>query len=819
MRNRIKIICEGWVEYLRDKVCDRFLSTIFRSKPATAAAVALIVIVATLITSFTFQRMPVDAAEGGIADRDFKADRNYNILDEENTSKLKEDAVGEVQVVYDYDPFLAEKIRQRLSDCFNEIRARYWGDHGRTVQNPRDRAVVDLKDSDYAELDRILSDRLEIVLSEGQLKNLARMKFGYRIEESIGMLVEKTLARPIVTDRNLLDAQKGAGIIIKRRIDREGAKTEEYLLEDLKNIISVDDAKNSIGSYLPPSSGDREIDKTIVAIATLLVESNCSFNREETRRRMDTEAASVENVIIKVRAGEMIFRDGDAYTRRHIKILQGIEKEKMLGAYLYKFIGTSLLMSLFVASFYMLRGLFRRLKLDYCDYVLISIMAILGLLMARIAFALVPAVIDAFMLSAPALMLYYAIPVAASAMIIRMYLGAEITFAFSVIFALSLGSFNEVDLDLCIFYLVTSFTAILAIAHVDKRSSILRAGAITGAVASLAALAIEITGAASIIDPIGFKEIVWSMIYAFIGGIGASILTMIVAPLIEGISGYTSDIKLLELANLNHPLLRELIVRAPGTYHHSHLVGILGEAAAEAIGANSLLVRVGAYYHDIGKMKKPFYFVENARSGEDRHERLSPNMSALIVAAHVKDGGDMAKAAGIPQVISDMIPQHHGTRLISFFYEKAKGLLNEGDRVDAREFSYPGPKPRSREAAILMLADVTEASVRSLKEKSPNRIQQTVERVINDIFAESQLDECDITLKDLHEIAKAYVRILLGIYHQRIEYPKGSDEENDRGEISIIGEDSVSEVEARKSAEGGSAESSKPRPSSVSIRQ
>ena len=258
-------------------------------------------------------------------------------------------------------------------------------------------------------------------------------------------------------------------------------------------------------------------------------------------------------------------------------------------------------------------------------------------------------------------------------------------------------------------------------------------------------------------------------------------LVFVFMPLVEWAFKYTSDIKLLELANLNHPLLKELIIRAPGTYHHSHIIGILGEAAAEAIGANALLVRVGAYYHDIGKIKKPSYYIENLQEGISPHEGLTPQMSALVVQAHVKEGISLAREYGLPQSIIDMIPQHHGTKKISFFYEKAKELEDpEVETVNEEAFRYPGPKPQSREAGILMLADSTEATVRSLQEKSAARIQQTVATVINRSFAEAQLDECDLTLRDLNEIGKAFVRILLGLYHQRIEYPQVESKEEIR---------------------------------------
>jgi len=379
-----------------------------------------------------------------------------------------------------------------------------------------------------------------------------------------------------------------------------------------------------------------------------------------------------------------------------------------------------------------------------------------------------------------------------------MYLGAEISMVFAVAISVMAGLLIKGDISFIAYYLMLSFSAIIAINKVDKRSSIIRAGAIVGGVGVITIVGGKLLLMATSAETISASQMMWSIFMAFLGGVGCAVYVMIGAPIVESISGYTSDIKLLELANLNHPLLRELIVRAPGTYHHSHLVGILAEAAAEAIGANSLLVRVGAYYHDVGKIKKPQYFIENSRNGENKHEKLSPYMSALIVSAHVKDGFEMAMGAGIPKVISDMIPQHHGTRLISYFYEKARQMKDpEIEKVDEKDFCYPGPKPQTREAAILMLADVTEASVRALKEKSTTRIRQTVQHAINDIFAESQLDQCDLTLRDLNDIAESFVRILLGIYHQRIEYPKGEHEKTD---INVVGNSSTtSEVSQRTS--------------------
>ena len=233
---------------------------------------------------------------------------------------------------------------------------------------------------------------------------------------------------------------------------------------------------------------------------------------------------------------------------------------------------------------------------------------------------------------------------------------------------------------------------------------------------------------------------------------------------------YKTDITLLELANLDRPILRRLMIEAPGTYHHSVVVGTLVEAAASETGANPLLAKVCGYYHDIGKMSKPLYFIENQR-GKNKHDKLAPSMSSLILIAHVKDGVEIAKKNKLGQVIIDTIKQHHGTSLIKYFYEKAKQLKGE-DAVKIDDFRYPGPKPQTREAGLVMLADAVEAASRTLENPTPSRIQGLVQNLIDQIFSDGQLDACELTLKDLHNIAKSFNKILTGIHHHRIEYPE-----------------------------------------------
>jgi hypothetical protein len=218
------------------------------------------------------------------------------------------------------------------------------------------------------------------------------------------------------------------------------------------------------------------------------------------------------------------------------------------------------------------------------------------------------------------------------------------------------------------------------------------------------------------------------------------------------------------------------VVQAPGTYHHSIIVGNLAEAAAEAIGANSLFARVSSYFHDIGKIKKPEYFVENLMGGASRHEKLSPSMSSLIITSHVKDGIELARENNLPEKIIDVIPQHHGTSLITYFYDKAKKQHDPSHQeIKEGDYRYPGPKPQTKEAGIVHLADSVEAAARTLADPTPARIKGLVRKIVNNKFADGQLDECDLTLKDLNEIVESFTRTLTAMYHHRVDYPEGEE--------------------------------------------
>jgi hypothetical protein len=305
------------------------------------------------------------------------------------------------------------------------------------------------------------------------------------------------------------------------------------------------------------------------------------------------------------------------------------------------------------------------------------------------------------------------------------------------------------------------------------------------------------------------KEEVMMIGFGFGGGFLSGLLVLGLAPLLEPL-GYTTNVRLLELANLNHPLLKRMAMEAPGTYHHSIMVGNLAEAAAEQIGANPLLARVGAYYHDVGKIGKksmPSYFIENQQRGFNPHDKLEPSMSALILVSHVKHGVELAREHRLGWPIIDIIQQHHGSNLIRYFYSKALERVDKDHSVSEDKYRYPGPRPQTKEAALVMMADVVEAACRTLNDPTPSRIQKRVQSLIMGMFSEGQLDQSTLTLKDLHSVTRSFVRALQGILHSRVEYPDeaksgerqngdtaGQQTERDRGRVPRSDDDSAAVI-------------------------
>jgi len=334
----------------------------------------------------------------------------------------------------------------------------------------------------------------------------------------------------------------------------------------------------------------------------------------------------------------------------------------------------------------------------------------------------------------------------------------------TLIVAISIGH----DMAQALVLMATLAGAILVLRQVRTRGKLLQVGFVAASVALLTTVGVgTLYGQPwSQLWQNGFLLALWSII--------AGSLMTVLLPAVENVFGVQTDLSLLELGDPSHQLLQELIRRAPGTYNHSITVASLAEAAAEAIGARSLLVRVGAYFHDIGKMLKPGYFIENQSQGDNRHDSLVPAMSTLVIIAHVKDGADLARQEKLPEQIIDFIQQHHGTTLVEYFYRQANQQKDndpEASEVDESTFRYPGPKPQTKEAGVLMMADAVESATRALKEPTPSRIENIVEEISMKRLLDGQFDECGLTLEELRKIGESLVKSLTAVYHGRVKYP------------------------------------------------
>ena len=464
---------------------------------------------------------------------------------------------------------------------------------------------------------------------------------------------------------------------------------------------------------------------------------------------------------VQVERGELVVSRGERLSRAQVTHLKALDQQIQAGSPPARWWGSFLLSFIFAAvgSIYLKRyepkvwKNFRHLALLVA--LLIGVLAAGRLLLASVFVSTW-------------------IPVACIPMLLGMLFPPRLGIVMGLLSAGLIGLMGPVDLPVVLSLGIGCFVGAYAVQGIRRRIHFFWAGLITGL-----AQGMTIVGWTLLMQQPW--EVGFSLGLAALGGgfVAGGVITFCLLPLCEFLFALMSEVSLLELSDLNHPLLKELSVKAPGTYHHSLIVAGLAEAACQAIGANALLARVGCYFHDIGKMLHPEYFVENQAPKESRHERLAPSMSSLVILNHVKDGVELARQRRLNPAIIDFIPGHHGTGLIYYFYRRALEEVEDETMLKEEGFRYPGPRPQTRETAVALLADSSEAATRTLKEKNPARIQEVVRRIINNKFIDGQLDECDLTLKDLNRIGEAFLRVLAGIYHRRIEYPKTPWEEEE----------------------------------------
>ena len=575
----------------------------------------------------------------------------------------------------------------------------------------------------------------------------------------------------------LREVMQGLVVANKPMLQREKAITvlhvpsqREEVLHEFGSVVDLEAARNEVRRRI--ASLETIAPSTRAALGDLLanfLDTNLSDDAAATAQRRDQAERAVLPVQVRVPKGTILIARGQHVTSEVAQRLEIVETRSSPRASVTRFAGFIVLTSLL--AFFLFRYAtyhqrqFKRVKHLHAMLVSILLMMLaLAQTVVWIAEQVCPRFRSPF---SDASAYVYLVPIGAGAILVTLLANGRIAMVYSAYAAILFGAQNAWDLPLAVWALLVQWAGIYAITSYRERSALLRAGLVVGGAGSVVALAIE----AIAHTRESLSHSVFGAVLAFLGGaVGVGLIVSFVLPLLEGVFRVLTDIRLLELSNVSNPLLSQLAVKAPGSYNHSLVVGTLAEEGAKAIGANSLFCRVAAFYHDIGKIKKPEYYIENQR-GVNPHERLQPSMSALIIAAHVKDGIRMAREARLPEQIVDIIPQHHGTRLMTFFFEKAKRLAVPGSEVNDDDFRYPGPKPQTKEAAIFMLADGVEAAARTIEEPTPSRLKEMIHQIAGRIVLDGQLDACDLTFADLERIEQAFHRALVGMYHHRVDYP------------------------------------------------
>ena len=691
---------------------------------------------------------------GDIAARDIKAPRDLLIPDQHLTEQKRLEAESAVPPLYDFDPRAGHDIAERLLQTLQHINTEV--NRGVAPEN----------------LHKEVESGLGASLTDQELKALSAVPAESDVLEQLRHLISQSLAGKVVGNLQLFQADREKGIIIRNLLTQSEAETLGQ-----ETVRGLDDVETALRTQLKTIPGlsvnNRQV---LLGVLQKLLRPNLTFNKNETESRKRVAREEIKPVLFQVKKGEMVVREGERVNEGQIKKLRALRDIGDDYSTLRTGFGLFVVISLLLFSCHRFAKRNIRKYRPQSRDLLFLVSIFIGLFALIKLSIFVASALESAFPYIDSSTYYYLFPFAAGAMLVRIVLNSEVALIFAILSSFVLGVLFGNNLLISLYVLAGSLTAAHWVRHCKERSTLFRAGFRLSLVNGMMVFGFLLVAG----RPLDV-QFLYKIAFALAGGLVCAVIVNGTIPLIESLFRYTTDIKLLELANMNTPVLRELMIQAPGTYHHSVIVGNLVEAAAEAINANPLLARVAAYYHDIGKIRKPLYFVENLGSQENKHDKLAPSMSALILMAHVKDGVEMAKENKLGDTLIEVIRQHHGTSLIKFFYDKAKNKEQPGaQHVDEREYRYPGPKPQTREAALIMLADAVEAASRTLTEPTPARIQGMVQKIINNIFIDGQLDECELTLKDLHNIAKSFNRILAGIFHHRIDYPEPAYKERDK---------------------------------------
>ena len=729
---------KSWLNNIISKIADFFSNR-------TVVAVIFFIIVAALMyprSSETFYNLSV----GDVAPRTIRSTVSMLVEDKEATKNKIEEALNKLPPVFDYDSLLIENTISSVRKALGTVNV---ANPSASMKSFFKILKIKPKSSLYNRIIRYKPDKI-FTLSKMALSALE----GYYIVSSTKQLYQ--FSSPKIEIRDIRNTKNEITLDKNDVIDVSRAKIIAY--NKLKNEVSDPILRNTVWDFI-----------------SNLIFPNVTYNSLETAKRKKGEAKKISHVFFKISKGEIIVRNGDIITTTDYLKLNALksikQKENVYVKFAAKLLIFIIVSLLLFRSYKIVKPKRMRMLKESTTVMILSTVLLLQILMFQL-FAYISNLISYSSPDFPKTAVIFGVPFAFASVMSAVLVDFEISFLISILVAVSawLTVDSSVHSYLTVYIFVGSIVSIVALLKEKTRADIIKSGFYMS-LSNIAMIGIFYMFNGSELN----RGIIFDLLFGVGGGIISFIMVSGLLPVFEYVFNITTDIKLLELGNLNNSLLKDLAIKAPGTYHHSIVVSSLAEAAASQVGANSLIAKVGSYYHDIGKIKNPMYFVENQTDGINPHDKLKPSISALIIKNHVKYGLEIAKKHRLGSYIMDMIAQHHGTSLIKYFYNKAKE-----NSLDPKEedFRYPGPKPQTKEAGIVMIADEVEAASKTLSNPTVSHLSDFVRDITNRIFLDGQLDECELTLRDLNLIIDSFVNVLVGIFHHRIEYPEGEKGDN-----------------------------------------
>ena len=739
-------------------------------------AFALLCLVTTILINNPFSRSTVEVyREGDIAREDITAPADIFTVDENGTEKLKQSARETIEPIFIEQTNLAEEAVQSFRSAWENLQRKTdVSSNANLKTNSNAKANTNTKPEAQwfgaggAELGRVFSAR----------------NFSSNELESVTRILRESASGQIYGDQ---DRQFFTGEITL--VDRQKPNLSKKITNPESSMTALSVARNKLELGLKQirSLSEKEIEAFNAALAPL-IQPSIVFDAVQTENAREAIVRSVEPVTVSLKRGQKIIDQGDIITPEALQKISAIRSYSTSTRQTNRFIGLLILISaLFWIAWKFIEHnqLGTRLAVSAeKSFALFGLIVIVQTALMAAFFQIADYTADKNIkapLNEPMLW-SFAIPFAFGSLLMTLLADRRTALFTGLFLALLAGLLAPKSMEFTIFAAICSAVAVYGIGRYRSRQSVTIAGVLVGLASAATSLAL--IGYTQ--QPFILNTVMLAIACGLASGLVTAAVTAVFLPMCENVFGILTDVKLLELSNADLPALGQLALRAPGTNQHSHAVGQLAEEACRGVGANGLLARIGALYHDIGKSAAPEHFVEN-QLGKNPHDRLKPSQSAKIIISHVTYGIKLGKEMGLPQRIIDFIPQHHGTRTLHYFLRKAQAEARDADEISENDFRYPGPKPQFREAAIMMIADSCEAAARSLSEPTPDNIRFIVTKIIDAILQDDQLDECDLTLRELTVIRESMIKSLVAIYHSRVDYP-GYTPPTSSPKVSLIAE-------------------------------